>query len=343
MADNSRNTKDSQDNDDERPVRENEYMFMTNIITPAKFRTKYIKLLKSFTMDAQVPFQRIIIAVALGLLALIAAVSFIMNDAQRTSYVVLPVIIILGGLILLIINYMISSRNKSLLLSTIILLRNTVTEIVRKKGKAATDLHSIGISDITPNGLIKFDEGDIGIMYHVEGNLSQSTLPRVADSTAISKAQYLVARSATSQERLITSIHEVDVRQQLHNLERYHQEAAERIRQNRAGENNEAKIKNDEWCEAMASMNYRYIKDNMEHKEYNIIQYIILRDVSAKALKKTKQIFENSVRNGMLSYATELKSTKLICDALAPISLISKKGARDYVQTHKDNAQRTRQ
>lgn len=109
------------------------YKFMTNILSEAKHRTRYVKLLKDITPDAQVSYQRIL--VALGLLTAVFMFFFfsLRSSSGKLGYVIAPIALISVGLLVLIVIYIISSREKSMLSSVVDYITFQFTENSRRK------------------------------------------------------------------------------------------------------------------------------------------------------------------------------------------------------------------
>lgn len=301
------------------------YKFMTNIIADARHRTKYVKELEKVTMDAQISISRLIICIALAVIVASTALYFIFTSGERGKYIAVPILLALFSFLILILNYALPSRSKSMLESAFTLVMFAISERVRRKGKKATDIQSLGIKKYY-KGHLHFDDGRIGLVYKVEGQLSRSVLPAVADATAAAKRKYLIARPENSQETLITSIKEVDVTSQLDTLINYYQAYSD---------NNETHAIFRDY----ANMMYRYIDENMSNVEYAISQLLIITNTDMEGLRRHQGVFEKSCQEGLYAGAIRLETKKEIVDELAPIALISKKGARLHAKvTEKKSA-----
>lgn len=286
---------------------------MTNIFTEAKHRTKYIKALEKITLDGQISYQRLIISLGLAVALVIIYIAVLIGDGQRIKYIFIPATLMLIALMILLANYMISSRNKSMLESTFTLITHKLAEKLRRKTKRSGDTGSLGIRDVR-SGVLFFDNGDTGLVYQIEGHLSLSVLPAVAKAAADAKSRYLVSRYETVNELLVTSIKEVSAKSQLANLRQY----ALRDHQTPEGL----------WSQYMATMIYQYVDQNIANKEYTISQILILRDENIDSLKKSKQIFESAVANGLYASATLVVNKSEITELLAPLALLSKRGVQ---------------
>ena len=92
----------------------NRFKMMSNIVQGAMHQTRYMKSLEKITMDAQVSYNRMFIAV--GVIAFAVIFYFQLTFASgKTGYVFIPATLILLGVAILMINFLISSRTKSML------------------------------------------------------------------------------------------------------------------------------------------------------------------------------------------------------------------------------------
>lgn len=296
------------------------YKFMTNIIADARHRTKYVKELEKVTMDAQISISRLIICITVAVLTTMGVLYFIFTSGERGKYIAFPLLLALVCILVLILNFALPSRSKSMLESAVTLVMFTVSERFRRKGKKATDIQSLGIRKYY-KGYLYLDDDRIAAVYKVEGQLSRSVLPAVADATAAAKKRYLIARPENSQETLITSIKEVDVTSQLDTLINYYQAYQE--------DNETHALFRD-----YANMTYRYIDENMSNIEYAISQILIISNTTMEGLRKHQSIFEKSCNDGLYAGAILLDSKKQIIDELAPLTLISKKGAKLHAKNN---------
>lgn len=286
---------------------------MTNIIAESRHRTRFVKMIKKFTIDAQVSYQRIVYS--LGFLTLLIAVTafLLRSNSQKLTYVGIPIFLTALCFLVIIIMYVLSSRNKSLLSSVYDMVRDQLRERARRAASPRKTLRSVGVSGVT-DGVIEFDNGDYGLMFDVEGQISFSVLPAVAKGTAAERHRYLIARPNTTQEMLITSVRKADVRSKLDALRSIYFEAKE------------GKHDYDPWREHMVSVLYNYIDTEMGQKETQTFQSLIIRDVGLEALKKARQIFESSCANGMYSSVTPVTSESEIARRMRAMTMLSNKG-----------------
>lgn len=293
------------------------YRFMTNIIAEARHRTRYVKALEKFTMDAQVSFQRVIMSLGIGTVILLVAALLLVNSGRKFGYIVLPVLMCFFSLCVLLVVFLISSRNRSMLESVGGLLIFKNSEKLRKASSPYAGLYSMGI-DKVENGIIYFTDGDVGLMYDVEGQMSYSVLPAVADAVSRVRHQYYIARPETVQEYLFTSVKRADVRDKLSSLKTIYDESQEH-------DDHFSK-----WIGYMSTINYNYIDQNMGKDETQLFQYLILRDVDLQSLKKSRQQFENSATAGMYAMVTLVTDTYEIARRLSDVTLLSTKGLEYY-------------
>ena len=273
-----------------------------------------IEPLKKITMDGMISTQRLLFGTFIYLGLMIILIVYLLGDGARVKYVWLPLLTLGISITVIMANYLISSRDKSMLSSVAILLSDRIFENMRRKSKRKGDLKSIGIEKFDDKtGLVVFRDGRIGKVYEVEGTLSRSTLPVVANQTAIVKAQYLIARSATSYEKLILSIKQVNLREQLAKLEEYNQQA------------NTGSM-SDEWRRYMIQLMYNYIKNDLDGQETTVTQVLILSDFDKQSFENTEFEFMSAVDQGMYSRARAIINRKELVEKLAPIAMLSKGG-----------------
>lgn len=285
-----------------------------NILAESKHRTMEIEPLKKITMDGMISTQRLLFGTFIYLGLMIILIVYLLGDGARAKYVWLPLLTLGISITVIMVNYLISSRDKSMLSSVAILLSDRIFENMRRKSKRKGDLKSIGIEKFDDKtGLVVFRDGRIGKVYEVEGTLSRSTLPVVANQTAIVKAQYLIARSATSYEKLILSIKQVNLREQLAKLEEYNQQA------------NTGSM-SDEWRRYMIQLMYNYIKNDLDGQETTVTQVLVLSDFDKQSFENTEFEFMSAVDQGMYSRLRAITNRKELVEKLAPIAMLSKGG-----------------
>ena len=285
-----------------------------NILAESKHRTMEVEPLKKITMDGMISTQRLLFGTFIYLGLIIIVIVYLLGDMQRVKYVWLPLLALGISITVIMANYLISSRDKSMLSSVAILLSDRILERVRRKAKRSGDLKSVGIEKFDDKtGLVVFRDGRIGKVYEVEGTLSRSTLPVVANQTAIVKAQYLVARSSTSYEKLILSIKQVNLREQLGQLEEYNQKA-------------NTNSMSDEWRRYMIQLMYNYIQNDLDGQETTVTQVLILSDDDKQAFENTEFEFMSAVDQGMYSRARAITNREELVEKLSPLTMLSKGG-----------------
>lgn len=292
------------------------FKMMTNIVQGAMHQTRYMKSLEKITMDAQVSYNRMFIAV--GVIAFAVIIYFQLTFGKgKTGYVFVPATLILLGIGILMVNFLISSRTKSMLTSAGKLAFHPFIEKTRQKTKNVGDLKTLGIKKFD-RGVFEFTNGDYGLIYKIDGTLSLSALPSTANMVADAKASYLIGRPASCQEMMIVSVIENDVYHQQKNLQSYI---------DRANTNSLS----DLWIRAMAKKTQEYIATQISG-EYTVIEHIILRDESLASLKKSAMNLEQSIAIGLYAKIERLTNKNDVVKALAPIAMLSKRGVKLYGQ-----------
>lgn len=298
------------------------YKFMVNIILQAKHRTKYMKSLEKITPDPSVPFDRLLISIGLIITVLIVYTGIIFStNTIRTKYVGIPATLIVISLVVCLLQFLISSRDKPMIVSSSLLILTSVAEKFRRKGGRRSDVKSIGIKSVD-HGILKFTNGDVGLMYLVDGYLSPSVLPAVADQVAEARQQYFIARSPSSLEMMITSVKEVDVHQQVDTYTDL---------MNQATGDQQTKM----WKRYMLDIQRRYVGSALANSEYAIVQTYIIRETNMQRLHRAKVLFEQSCMNGLMSSFIQLTRRSQIVEYLGPLALLSKKGMKHFGEASK--------
>lgn len=298
------------------------YKFMVNIILQAKHRTKYMKSLEKITPDPSVPFDRLLISIGLIITVLIVYTGIIFStNTIRTKYVGIPATLIVISLVVCLLQFLISSRDKPMIVSSSLLILTSVAEKFRRKGGRRSDVKSIGIKSVD-HGILTFTNGDVGLMYLVDGYLSPSVLPAVADQVAEARQQYFIARSPSSLEMMITSVKEVDVHQQVDTYTDL---------MNQATGDQQTKM----WKRYMLDIQRRYVGSALANSEYAIVQTYIIRETNMQRLHRAKVLFEQSCMNGLMSSFIQLTRRSQIVEYLGPLALLSKKGMKHFGEASK--------
>lgn len=295
---------------------DNTYKFMTNIIQHSRHRTRYIKQLKNVTIDAQVSYVRLFTSLAIALAIVLGVVFMLRSHSDRLGYVALPIILMGLALLVILVIYLISSRNKSLLASVVDFIIFQLGEGTRRAATKRKTLSSLGIDNVD-NGVIRFSNGDVGLMYDVEGQISRSVLPAVATATAEVRRRYYVSRSPSTQEMLITSVRKADLRTNMNHLVEINEHSTEAI------ENGD---KSRIWDEYMSKMLYEYVEENMAANDIQTFQSLILRDKSLAGLKKARNHFEDACREGMYAKVDPITDQAEIARRLRGMSTMSADG-----------------
>lgn len=292
----------------------NRFKMMSNIVQGAMHQTRYMKSLEKITMDAQVSYNRMFIAV--GIIAFAVIFYFQLTFASgKTGYVFIPATLILLGVAILMVNFLISSRTKSMLTSAGKLAFHPFIERARQKTKDAGDLKTLGIKEFD-RGVFKFTNGDYGLIYKIDGTLSLSALPSTANMVANAKQSYLVGRPQSCQETMIVSVVENDTYLQQKNLQSYIDRA-------------NTDSLSDLWIRAMARKTQEIIATRI-NGEYTVIEHVILRDETLASLKKSALNLEQSIALGLYAKVERLTNKQDVVKALAPIAMLSKRGVKLY-------------
>lgn len=302
---------------------DNRYKFMTNIVAEARDRTRYVKFLKNFTIDAQVSFVRLVSAMGLATIVVVVTAFILTHVGPKFKYVAVPTLIAGICCLVLVVIYTISSRQRSMLSSVFDLLLFLMGERTRRATADNKSIGTVGVSH-SKDGVIYFDNGDVGLMYDVEGQISFSMLPAVAADTANRRHQYYVARPETTQEIMTTSVQRADVRSKLDHYRNIYMTAEE------------SDAEYAPWITHMSQLLYNYVDDNMGQNETQIFQTLILRDVGISELKKARQTFEQSALQGMYASVTPISDSGEIARRLRNITMLSNQGLGEITGENED-------
>ncbi|WP_156801801.1 hypothetical protein [Corynebacterium mastitidis] len=287
------------------------YRFMTNILTPAHDRSKYVKTLEKvkFIPDPRIPYLRLFVAMGMVMVIILLYYALFKKSADMIGYVIAPIIISAVCVLALLLIYILPSRSRSMISSVWEMLFFHLMERSRRaslKGRFTT----FGIKKIK-SGVIFFDNGDFGVMYDVEGQQSRTMLPAVAEGTAQVRLYYLRGRSATSQDTLITSVMRADVESKLNAL----QEIYDREK------DNESEL--SAWRSYMSEILFNDIDENIGQRQSQIFQTLIIRDSSIEGLKKTRNSFVTACANGTYASAVPLTDNGKIIRRLSGAAMLS--------------------
>lgn len=300
------------------------FKFMTNILRESKHRTKYVKSLERFTIDAMVSFIRIFASIGFFVLLTVLYAGYVFGDTARLPWIILQSTGIYIAGIIIILYYMISSRDRSMLSSVFVLIYSLIDESGRRNAGLAGNPKSVGIDyiDDRKGCIMHLDNGRVAKAIVVEGNLSKSVLPQVADDTADAVKAYLISRSSSSHEQLITSIKEINVDSQLQNLKDLYTKIELEDPQTTY------KLYEKLWKQSIIEMNYNDIQEFLVDDEYAITQVKIIDEIDEDSLNKSVQLFLTHAYNGMMSYAEPINDRKDLVYYLSNLTALSRKGER---------------
>lgn len=302
---------------------QSKYKFMTNLYLKPKDRTIYVKQLESLTADPKIPFTRLVIAAAAATISTITFIWLVTSNVPRAVYIGIPAFLILAAILGLIVQYIIPSRDESSLVTVVKLAAERFFERKRRRS-AATRLASIGIKDIDEDGLIHFDDGNVGVAYAVSGQLTLSTLPAIADQVSAARRDRLVVRSVTTQEVGITSTAVVTFNSQLAELNRIID--AYQFRKSRK----------TDWLADVATAQVRqleYLKN--DRHELTIKQYRIIREISEQLLDRAITQFEQDVMAGCYNSARRLTSRYAVITAIDSLTAASEQSRKMEYKRHR--------
>lgn len=286
------------------------YKWFVSALQPSWARGLYLKLLEPITPNARVPFVRIMVALLVAAMALVGALRFLFEDTYRAQFVAVPTILMIIGVFLMVLVFMLSTHDGSMLIATARLNLSKLDE--RRRTKKSLKIKSLGLQKIEPmTGIITFNNGDVGAVYAVKGQLSLSTLPDSADFISDRRAAYEIARTATGQEMRITSVEPNPMKLQLADLEKIKKLATQQ---------------NDVWRARMAEAQMNYIDGLLEHgNQLTMLQTVIIRDIDMEQLKRSCLNFERSANSGMYETCHLIQDKEEIINRLAGLCMMERR------------------
>ena len=316
MAEKEKKSQDS--------IESNSYNFMTNILADKNQRTKRLSFLGKFSSTPYAPFIRILVSIGLAFFTTIICMWYAFHKGTMVPYIAGQMFGIWISLMLIIFMYLLPSRNRSMLYSTVVYLGFKLQERFRRNSKAKADLDSFGIKEFysDEDGLMLLGENeDPAYAYWVEGYLSKSIIPAVADEAASSRRSYNRIRSASTHLKMITSIKEADVTKQLKSL---------RDRWKEVDQNDRLDNVEKDWLKFQLDSNY-YVIGQMSKDEYAASQmiFIIEEDGTKEDLDYAAQQWEMHADGSYARYS-RVTSRKEITRELKRLTSLSKKGEQKY-------------
>lgn len=306
MADESKQDESKSANEGART-----YKWMTSVLVPSRMRGFYLKPLELITPSASVPFQRVIVSIFVAAILLIFGVQYLTNLGSEGDFVRAPVIVIMAAVVVMAIVYMLSSRNKSMLKT--VFDYNVFKIYERRRCRRNPRLVTLGIESINDDGRVFFENGDVGAVYDVRGQISESTLPRVARQIDDVRAGWYVARNATCQEMRVTSIEPNDMVEQFADLAR--------IVRSRS----RSQDPRDVWITQMAQEQRLALK-HLENSgtQLTMNQTVILRDADFDKLSYTERRFREAANTGMYERVARMEDPDAILERLSGVTLSSR-------------------
>lgn len=291
------------------------FKFMANVLQGPAHQTQDVDWLKKFTPDTQISYNRMLMSMGIAALFTLLAISQLFS--RRAAYIALPTFLMLGSILLLIFMFMLPARGRSMLEVSVSMLFTWLSNKLKSQSGRKSNLKTFGIVSFDEEtGIAHMEDGDLALIYDVEGALSLSTLPNLADAVSSFTSQYYIARGANSQQESIISIIRIDSDSYIRSLQEVY-EAADKG------------TKRDEWVRYMSRVQQEYIHSQLSN-EYVLKQVIIIRDEDAVELKKTMEAFEQSVNMGMLARATRLMTEQEIVKAFSSITTLARKERMKY-------------
>lgn len=289
------------------------YKFMTNILEQARHKTRYVKMLENITIDAQVSYERLVVSLGAATISSVIVIFILTRLGPRLSYMAAPLIIMLLCILALIVMYMISSRKKPMIASVYDLIKSQVSEQARLSRTENHELFDVGIKDVN-DGVLNFSDNTVGRMYRIEGHISRSMLPAVADAASRMRHNYFITRAASTQEMMITSIQRADLDSKKEYLKEKYEEAKASSDQDK------------DWRMHYSNLIYKTLVEHMETEDSQMFQLLIIREESLEQLDKACQKLEDATEAGLYAHLEPIKSDKAIARRLSEMTALSRAG-----------------
>ena len=287
------------------------YKFMTNLYTKSGDRTHYVSFLKKISPDPVIPYNKIVISMgAAAIIAVVFVASVMIGGSGRWFYVLPWSILFFISALVIIALFLLPSRGESMLTAALGMFMFRRVESIRRAVSSNGELSSLGVKSISKGGTLKFDDGDLGVVFKVEGQIGFSTLPAVADEVAAIRYRHMIARSDTGQETLITSVKRLNLDDQLDYYKEMYDSAA--------GDGSDL---GDQWRAYMALLHYKFVGENYHNSHTTIEQFKIIRDIDNKSLMKSIETLNASCNAGMLSRVEQLDTRESVIKALSGMTL----------------------
>lgn len=287
------------------------YKWMVSILMPSHMRGMYVKPLEKLTPDPKVPFLRLLVGAGIAVAASLFTLYTLMSDLTRASYIAGGMILMTLGIVMIASIYLFGSRGKSMLQSVFDLNLFKLGEKARHR--SGMRVRSLGLKSMDEFGTLTFDDGDVGVAYAVRGQLSESTLPSVADAINALRAEYYVGRSASSQEIRITSVEPNTMETQIANLE-------ELINRYSLTETNPA----SQWRISMAQLQLEYLRRLLKAgNQLTMQQTVIVRETSIDELNRATRGYEGVAHGGLYERSRRIYSQEELESRLGGLAMQS--------------------
>ncbi|MCO4346301.1 hypothetical protein MTQ93_09615 [Staphylococcus agnetis] len=303
------------------------YSFMVNILAGRNKQTMKVGWLGFFTSDPSIPYIRLGIGLGVSIVTSLFMFWWITHNAAMTKYIALQSVTLWLCILGLCLMYILPDKRNSLLYSGFSYRMYRYLESYRRKGKSARDLVSLGIKDFdsSKGGLCILEppsefETLYAYIYEIEGYASKSTLPSVFNSSAQARLDYLKVRDERTHQKMITTVKEADVSQQLKSIEK---------RQAEIRENENIDIDTKEWIDYMLSINHRYITKISEGERTSSQLMMLIVEGDTDDLENESRKWEAHASN---SYARFRKITtrKEAVHLLRKTTSLSTEGVRHF-------------
>lgn len=233
--------------------------------------------------------HKLVIGVVIAILIIFLAANYLTKDTKRAEFMALPILIITGGALLLLWLYtFVDESGRSLLYLATTIITSYFEQIKRKHGKLRINRRT-GVNTVDVDGLLHFDNGDVGYVFLVDGSTSLTAFPKEVKRQELICRQYQSGRRRTTTEIHITSSQLQDASEQLKHL------------------SDQFSSTNNDSAKALLNQQYQFINKSINGIKSTIVQYLLIRDTDMQGLSNSFERLKRFENQGLYYSLIQLK------------------------------------
>lgn len=226
--------------------------------------------------------KRSLIGAILVALPSLFAWFYLTADTTRAKFLTVAILILISAVVVWVLLYMFIDPSSGSLLSGSIKMLKFINNYIKVETGRKNKLRNVGYDAIHRDGLIEFVNGDVGKLYFMDGKTSATAYPEEIQAQEKLAIRYHDARNRTTMEAKITSSQKQN---------------AERQRANFAKE--KAMNRGNKAIQDIVDLQDLFVKNAVEGKKSQIVQYLLIRDSSQIELDKHITRLKNFSNRGM--------------------------------------------